>query len=215
MRVRWVGITAALVLAVALGAAVGYRVGVERRPEPASFGAAPVPARSPSYPVIPVVVAPDNPASPLEPGLATKPARLGSKPFQVAVPAPKGWVRSDSNVSEWLWYPSWALGKDAYFVRVRLVGNDYQTIDSAMRTRLGRLDEATSVSDLQIESRDHDRFVANYVNDEHRRVAYEGFLSRTDNDMADVYIAVIGREVDRAGLADLFNRLMTETAPVD
>ena len=210
MKLRWVGVAVAIAL---VGALLGYGLGVQRRTTPRSFAAAPVPAASPSYPVMPVAVLPDNPAPALQAGIATQQVKLGVKPFQVTAPVPTGWVEYHSNASEWKWYPSWALSDNVYFVRVRMVGNDYQSIESALRTRLARLEEATAVADLDIEERGSDRFVASYVSDEHRRVAYEGFLSRNGSDTADIYIAVVGREPDRAGLADLFGRLMAETSP--
>jgi hypothetical protein len=206
MRVRWIGLALALAL---VAAAAGYRLGTERPVAPASVAAHPVPASSPSYPVIPAVVLPDNSAPALEPGVRTRRQTLGSKPFQVEVPVPRGWVRSDSNVGEWKWYPSWQLSENVYFVRIRQIGNSYRPIDTAVGARISDLDSAVDVTDLRVR-RQADRFTASYVSDKHRRYSYEGYLSRTASGFADVYIAVVGRKVDRAGLEDLFDRLMSE-----
>jgi len=206
MRVRWVGV--ALALALVAGAA-GYRLGTERPAAPAAFAAEPVPASSPSYPVIPAVVVADNPAAALDPNLRVRRQTVGSPPFQVKLPIPRGWVRSDSNVGEWKWYPSWQLTENAYFIRVRQVGNNYRTIDSAVRNRISDLDSAADVANLEVE-RESDRFAASYVSDRHRRFSYEGYLSDPGSDFADVYIAVIGRDADRPGLEALFDRLMSE-----
>jgi hypothetical protein len=206
MRVRWLGLTLALAL---VAGAVGYRLGTERSATPTTFAADPVPASSPSYPVIPAVVLADNPAPALDQDVRVRRRTVGAPPFQVTLPIPRGWVRSDSNVGEWKWYPSWQLTDNVYFIRVRQVGNNYRAVDSAVRNRIADLDSAADVTDLEVE-REPDRFAATYVSDRHRRFSYEGYLSRSGSGVADVYIAVIGREADRAGLEAVFDRLMSE-----
>jgi hypothetical protein len=206
MRVRWIGLALALAL---VAGAVGYWLGTDHPVVPTTFAADPVPASSPSYPVIPAVVVADDPAPALQPDLRVRRQTVGSPPFQVRVPIPRGWVRSEANASEWKWYPSWQLTKNVYFVKVLQIGNGYRTIDSAVRIRIADLDSAASVTDLEVE-REPDRFTASYVSDQHRRLSYEGYLSRPGSDAADVYIAVIGREADRPGLEALFDRLMSE-----
>jgi len=206
MRVRWVGLAVALAL---VAGAIGYRLGTEGPDAPTTFAADPVPASSPSYPVIPAVVVADNPAPALVPDVRVRPRTIGSPPFQVRLPIPRGWVRSEPNVGEWRWYPSWRLSKNVYFIKVLRVGNGYRTIDAAVRNRVSDLDSAASVTDLTVE-REPDRLAASYVTDRHRRYSYEGFLSRPGSGFADVYIEVVGRGADRAGLEALFDRLMSE-----
>jgi hypothetical protein len=206
MRVRWIGLALALAL---VAGAVGYWLGTERPEAAATFAADPVPASSPSYPVIPAVVVVDNPAPALQPDVRIRRRTVGSPPFQVEVPIPRAWVRSDANVGEWKWYPSWQLTENVYFIKVLQVGNSYRTIDSAVRNRIADLDGAAGVTNLEVE-REPDRFAASYVADEHRRFSYEGYLSRSGSGVADVYIAAIGREADRPGLEALFDRLMSE-----
>jgi hypothetical protein len=207
MRVRWIGLALALAL---VAAAVGYWLGTERPADPTTFSADPVPAASPSYPVIPAVVVADSPAPALRPDVRVRRQTVGAPSFQVKVPIPRGWVRSEANASEWKWYPSWQLTRNVYFVKVLQIGNGYRTIDSAVRNRIADLDSAADVTDLEVE-REPDRFAASYVADQHRRFSYEGFLSRPGSDFADVYIGVIGREADRPGLEALFDRMMSET----
>lgn len=206
MTVRWIWLALALAL---VAGAVGYRLGTGHPVTPTTFAADPVPASSPSYPVIPAVVVADDPAPALDPDVRVRRQTVGSPPFQVRLPIPRGWVRSEPNVGEWKWYPSWQLTANAYFVKVLQIGNGYRTIDSAVRIRIADLDSAASVTDLEVE-REPDRFTASYVSDQHRRFSYEGYLSRPGSDAADVYIAVIGREADRPGLEALFDRLMSE-----
>lgn len=206
---RW--IVGVLVL-VLVGGLVGYWYGDRRRSAPLTFSAAPVPASSPSYPVTPPTVVPDSTYPGLAPGVATQEQRLrAGKNLTVTLPIPQGWVRNDSIPGEWKWYPSWSLTSNIYFIRVRTVANAYQPVDVALRSRIDALRGASAVYDLHLESQQDDRFVANYVNEDHRRVSYEGFLDRDDSGTAYLYVAVIGREADRAGLADLFDRLMSGT----
>jgi hypothetical protein len=205
MRVRWIGLALTLVLAVAAGWG-GHRLGTERRPTPTTFAGEPVPAVSPRYPVTPAEVVPDDPYPALEPGTGLRPLRLGTAPFQVRVPVPRGWVRSDSTAGEWRWYPAADKTVNIYFLRVRQVGANYDTVPAALDDRIAALRNADEVDDLVIEQRQEDRFVCHYVAGAHTRVSYEGYLPR--GDVAYLYVAVIGRMADRDGLRDLFDRVM-------
>lgn len=211
MKARGSGVALALaVLGVLLGGAGGYWWGERPRPVSSAYDAAPIPAASPSYPVVPPVVSPDPTDPPLAPGVPLQEQRIrAARGFPVTLPVPRGWVRSDANPGEWLFYPSWGQTEYRYFIRVRTVANTYQAVDRAVAARIDALRGADAVDDFRLESEQTDRFVASYVNDAHRRVAYEGFLDRNDSGVAYLYIAVIGREADRAGLADLFDRMMS------
>lgn len=210
MKARGSGVALALaVLGVLLGGVGGYWWGERPRPVSAASTASPMPAASPSYPVVPPTVVADPRDPPLEPGLPLKDVRLrAARGFPVTVPVPEGWVRSDANPGEWLWYPSWTQTEYRYFIRVRTVANTYQPVERAVSSRIDALRGAEAVDDFQLESEEADRFVASYVSEEHRRVTYEGYLDRNGSGVAFLYIAVIGRESDRAGLADLFGRMM-------
>lgn len=212
MRVRGSGAAVALVLVVALaGLGLGYALGVERQHDPDVFAATPVPAASPSYPVTPAEVEPDDPRPGLRPDLRTRVATVGSAPFEVRIPVPRGWIRSDSTAGEWRWYPYPPTDDNLnlYFVRVSQVGQNHRPVPAAVEERVGALRGADGVDDFRLESQANDRFVASYVTGRHRRVSYEGFLPR--DGAAYLRIAVIGREADRDGLADLFDRLMSQT----
>lgn len=205
---RWIGLSCALVAMLTLAAGlVGHREGEADRPTPTFFTAEPVPAAHPSYPVTPARVVEDDDYPPLEPGLPLRPVTLGSAPFQARVSVPRGWFRSDATFGEARWYPASDQTENIYFVRVRQVGVLYQTVPVALAGRIEALQKAAEVHDLVIEQRRTDRFVASYVAFDHRRVTFEGYLPR--GDYASLWIAVIGRESDRAGLADLFGRMMS------
>lgn len=195
----------ALVLA---GGVAGYAVGRDSRHGPTAFDAGPVAASSPSYPVIPAVVVADPDFVTLEPGLQLRDATVGTPPFDLTVPVPKGWSRTNPISGEWRWYPPPAFVPNTYFLRVRLIGNSYHSIVSELDQRISDLQGAESVTDFRLESRDAGSFVATYVADQHRRVAIERFIGTPGSDQAYAWIAMIGRERDRAGLEDLFPRVL-------
>ncbi len=208
MRVRWIGLMLAL---VALGVAAGYGIGALRQPGPTTFARArPVPASDPSIPVIPPQVLPDpTTPPPLATGLRLVSRTVGDPPFELVVPVPRGWVQTNPTSGEFRWYPPPGPQQtlNTYFLRVRLIGNSYRTVTAARDGRIGDLQNAADVDDFHLESESTGGFVASYVADEHRRVAMEEFLAPSGQPFADAWIALIGRESDRSGLADLLPRI--------
>ena len=73
--------------------------------------------------------------------------------------------------------------------------------------RINALDGAEGVKDFVLETKSADGFIANYVSEGHRRVAMEMYVARPDSDVAFAWIALVGREVDRAGMTDLLGRI--------
>ncbi|WP_435746528.1 hypothetical protein [Nocardioides sp. SYSU DS0663] len=199
---------AGAVLGLVLGAAGGVLAAGLARPEPTAAGTAvPVAAVSPSYPVDPepeVVPDPDTPA--LAPGVPTRPAEIEVHPYRLRLPVPVGWLRSDSSLGEWKWLPPDQPGDNSFFLRVRLIGG-VQTRAAVLQQRLDALGGASEVEDLVVESRDEKGFTATYVLSGYRRVAMERFLS-VDGSTAYAAIALIGRERDRRGMADLVERIV-------
>ena len=204
MRVRWIGAGLALAL---VGAAAGYGVGVLRHEGPVTFAqAAPVPAASPSYPVVPATVLPDPDLPALQPGLPLHLVTVGTPPFNFRLPIPQGWIRTNPAAGEWHWHAPPDFVPNTYFVRVKLVGNLFQPISTALNARITALENAAEVHDLQFESRTSDGFVATYVSGGHRHVAMERFVA-DDSGTTFASIGIIGREQDRQGLADLYDRI--------
>ncbi len=204
MRVRWIGLTLALVL---LGLAAGYGLGRTSVDDPTQVAMAhPMLAVDPSWPAEPATVVPDPTYPALAPGLRTHLETVGIPPFTLTVPVPVGWKRSNPVAGEWRWYPTADFENNTYFLRVRLVANRYQPVPDALAERLTALDGAEGVVELDIESKTTDAFTATYVAEEHRRLTMERFLpGPTGNALA--WVALIGREVDRAGMDDLFPRI--------
>lgn len=204
MRVRWIGLALALVL---LGLAAGYGLASRSDGGPTEVGAArPMAAVEPSWPAEPAEVEPDPDFPALAPGLRTHRETVGVPPFSLSLPIPQGWVRTNPTSNEWRWYPNDDFVDYTYFLRVRQVGNRYQPIPAALAERISALRDAEGVSDFDVESTGKDSFTATYVDEKHRRLTMERFFPGSDGNAAS-YVALIGRESDRAGMADLFARI--------
>lgn len=195
----------------AIGAVLGYAL-AEEAPRTVAIDAAPVAAAEPSYPQDREVVVVDDPDYPsLEPGLPLARQVVGTSPFALSLPVPRGWVRSESTAGETRFYPG-ADGDDienTYFIRVRLVANQYLSTTAQLDTRIGALSSASGIEDFTLESRSYDALVASYVAGGYRRLSMEQYVAPDGSDTAFAYVAVIGREADRDGLADLLDRLVS------
>ncbi|MFC5492084.1 hypothetical protein [Nocardioides caricicola] len=204
MRVRWIGLALALVL---LGLAAGYAAGSEADDGPRHLDEAhPIEAVEPSWPGAPTKVVPDSAYPALAAGVRTRPETVGSPPFPLSLPVPRGWVRTNPTSGEWRWYPDDDYEQNTYFLRVRQIGNLYSPVPKALADRITALDDAESVKDFDVESQTADSFTATYVSDEHRRLAMERFLPGPDGN-AIASVALIGRIADRDGMVDLFPRI--------
>jgi hypothetical protein len=195
-----------LVLLAALGVGAGYGLGAMLADDdPERFDdAAPVAATSPSVPSNPEVEVLDDPdTAALERGLPTHLEKIGFKPSVVRVPVPDDWILNNTTAGEWKWRDPVQPDDNTFFLRIRQVSNTFQEVSAALEERIGDLSGAESVSSFELESQSSDTFVASYVSLGYRRVAMESFVSTDGNDQADLWIAVIGRERDRAGLSDL------------
>lgn len=191
---------------VAAAAAAGYGVAALREESPITFAAEPVPAASPSYPAIPVLVLPDPDRPALQTGVPLQEVAVGTAPYDFRLPIPIGWMRTNPASAEWHWSPPPGFQKNTYFIRVKLLGNQFLPVGAAADARLSALENADDVKDLHVETRDADTLVTNYVADQHRRISMESFVADSSGN-AYASIAVIGREADRDGLADLFARI--------
>ncbi|WP_182524945.1 hypothetical protein [Nocardioides dongkuii] len=200
------GLVAALALAL-VGLAAGYGVGALRGGEPGTIPvAAPLPAASPAYPRDPeVTVRPDPDFPTLERNLPVRPVRLGEPPFDLRLLVPRGWIRSDATMGASQWYPPPGpdLTENTYFLRVRFVASLFTGVEEARDARIEALGSASGISELDVESRSADTFVATYVSEGYRRVTMERFVTDGRSGNAFASIAVIGREEDRDGLTSL------------
>ena len=120
------------------------------------------------------------------------------------MPVPVGWARVDTDLVESKWAPPGA-DLNTYLLRVKIVSGLRLTIEQALEERRSALEAV--VTEFHVDDQTADTFVATYVNDAHRRLAMERFLSLDGSSTAFVTIVVIGRVEDRDGLIDLLDRV--------
>ncbi|MFT3873851.1 MAG: hypothetical protein QM714_14615 [Nocardioides sp.] len=211
----WRGLGAVVALAV-VGVAGGFGVAIATGdPKPGDVPG-PIAARSPAYPqAIPITVLTDPAYPALSTGLPLATTRLGERPFEVRVRVPKQWRRSHENlVNEWSWAPEGAP-LNTYVLRIRTVGDLYVDVEDAMAERMTKLSKAEAVKRFMVENQTPDSFSATYllVNPDddpyagYQRLTMERFLTLPDETGAQVEVSVTGRLSDRAGLADLLERV--------
>lgn len=204
---RWIGVGLALVVVGGVG---GYAAGRAALPEPAtSAGARPLPAVSPSYPVNEYHVVPDPGVAPLPADLRLRPQRFAAAGSRLTAAVPRGWLRVP------LQGPDWNFSREdnprfTYKLRVGIEAGNRVSVAVARESRISALEDAETNGDLEhvvVEQRTDDGFVATYIEAGHLRVAMERWLPRRGTTEAYATIAATGREVDRAGLADLVERV--------
>jgi hypothetical protein len=204
--VRALGIS--LVLAIA-GAAGGYAVGATQTDDPVSISMAlPVVAEDPSYPVVEYDVEPDPGIAALAPGLRLRQVVLRGNGRRLQVSVPRGWSRGGIVPNATFSVPS--NPSNTYQLRIGIFdGLSSPRVESL--DRVNALRDAEANDDMQnvvVESDDGDEFVATYLQDGYRRVTMERFLT-LGGTTAVATVAVVGRERDREGMADLLERVST------
>lgn len=212
MRVRWIGLALALVL---VGAAAGYALGRATLEDPIALsGAEPVPAVSPSYPVNEYVVLPDPGIAPLATGLPLHTAKFRAGGMPMTASVPDGWRRALLEGGTAWNFAVPENPRNTYLLRIGLV-TDRISLKVALQSRITALEDAESNGDLEhlvIESRTDDGFTATYLDDGHLRVTTERWLPRIGTSQAYAAVAMTGRETDRAGMADLLERVVASAA---
>jgi hypothetical protein len=195
---------------LAIGAAVGFGVSLVIAEHPPSSGAAtPVVAQSPSLPVDPVPeLLPDPTTAPLEPGLELVRQQVGSGDFRMSLPVPKGWDYFVNSLNEWQWRPP-DQPTFGYVLRVEQVLSNRRSIDWTLDRRIDELNE--DEGNVEILGQTADSLHFTYVTSNHLRHGYLTWLDLTGSDNAQVEIAVTGRAVDDAGMADLIARISAGT----
>lgn len=197
---------AVLGLLLAIGAAVGFGVSLVIAEHPASSGAAtPVVAQSPSLPVDPVPdLLRDPTTAPLEPDLELVRQQVGSGDFRMTLPVPKGWDFFVNSLNEWQWRPP-DQPPFGYVLRVEQVLSNRRSIDWTLDRRIDELEEDEDNVEILDQTRDSLHFT--FVTSNHLRHGYLTWLDLTGSDNAQVEVAVTGRDVDDAGMADLIAKV--------
>ncbi|MDZ5661125.1 hypothetical protein HN031_06030 [Nocardioides sp. zg-1308] len=203
---NWRG-PAVLVALLAIGAGSGFAASAQTRDATLGEGVpSPVPASRPDMPVEaprPYETDPDDPA--LLPGIAMKPATLGSGKFEITFPAPVGWTTNANASNEWKWKKP-GTSNNTYVMRIEQINSQDITIEDAIDIRIERLRDEQE--DVVIIERGADTLEYTYRSNEGN--ARHSFMRWLDLDMsgqADVEIVVHGREVDVEGAEDLIRRV--------
>lgn len=197
-------------LLVAVSVTAGFGVSMAVAEHPAGGGpATPVVAQSPSLPVDPVPELLPDPATPaLEPGIDLVRQQVGSGDFQMTLPVPRGWTFSPNSLNEWQWRPP-GQPDFGHVLRIEQVLSNRRSIDWTLDRRIDELDE--DEDNLEILDQTDNSLHFTYVTANHLRHGYLTWLDLTGSDNAQVEIAVTGREVDDAGMADLIDRIAAGT----
>lgn len=194
----------AALLAVGVGSGFAVSMTIAEHP-PGAGPAAPVAAQSPSLPVDPVPeLFPDSTAPALAPGLELVRQLVGTGDFRMTLPVPKGWRFSVNSLNEWQWRPP-DQPDFGYVLRVEQVLSNRRSIDWTLDRRIDELDE--DEENLEVLDQSVDTLHFTYVTSNHLRHGYLRWLDLTGSDNAQVEIAVTGRAVDDAGMADLVDRI--------
>ena len=205
MRMRGIGV--ALVLAL-MGLVGGYAAAGLLREEPVTVtDATPVPASDPSIPVDPEpTFAPDIAYPPLEPSLRYRRHTIGRPPFTWAYRAPRGWKPTVESLEEIRWRPANEPLIGGYSLRVKLSNEHKSKVDMVAQ----KLDAvASTYDDVVVLGRTEDELAFSYRDPSNDRQRFNTFrwFSIAGATEATFEMSVVGREVDRAGLADLLDQV--------
>ena len=193
-----------LLLALGVGGGFGASLAVGEHPQ-GGGSPAPVAAHSPSLPIDPVPELLPDPTTPaLAPDLDLVDQQVGSGDFRMTLPVPKGWDFSVNSLNEWQWRPP-DQPDFGHVLRVEQVLSNRRSIDWTLDRRIDELDE--DEDNLEILDQTDDSLHFSYVTSNHLRHGYLTWLDLTGSDNAQVEIAVTGRSVDDAGMADLIARI--------
>jgi hypothetical protein len=212
---RWRGLGVALVL-LCVGVAGGYAVAARDQRDPTTSPTlAPVPAVSPS---VPVVTEPTYEPDPADPPLTSSelilepiPLRISPKGAGVKVSVPLGWRQSRPDDTNFWNFADPAVPSGNYVLRVTIVRGLNVSIAAARAARIAALEDAVAnggLSDFEVTDLTGDTMVAQYVDDGHLRLTTERWVS-FDGVHAYASVAVTGRAVDQAGLGVLLGRTIT------
>jgi hypothetical protein len=219
-RMWWRVLGVAVVLLCA-GVAGGYAVADRTEDEPRSTSTLePVPAVSPSVPVVPE---PSYSADPDDPPLSTaafetETARLRVDPDGpgVKLDVPAGWLSqrvvtaNGETTNQWNFVDP-EHQKSTYLLRVNIVSSLNVSVKAAMEGRIAALEDAQAtggLSDFTVTDKTADTFEATYVAGDRLRFTTERWVS-FNGSTAYASVAVTGREVDQPGMGLLLGRTIS------
>jgi hypothetical protein len=211
----WRALGVAVVL-LCVGVAGGYAVADRDQTGPVrSTTLEPVPAVSPSVPVVPEPSYEPDPDDPplTSTDLTLEPVKLRLDPDSggVKVDVPAGWRSTRPDATNFWNFADPSVGTGTYLLRVTILRGLNVSIAAARAARIAALEDAEAnggISDFQVTDQSGDTMVARYVDGGHLRLTTERFIS-FDGVHAYASVAVTGRAVDQPGLAVLLGRVVT------
>ena len=208
MRARWWLVAAALVVLAVVGAAGGYAAATLREPQPRSFATPrPVPARSPSVPVLPTPsYAPDIDYPPLSPDLEYRVHRIGVPPYRWAYDVPVGWAPQPVAFAETRWRPADEPTSGGYSLRVKII-NQHRTDEQMVAGKLA--DVRDGYADVQVIEQTTDTLSFSYRDPGSDRQRFDTFqwFTPTGGATAEFEMSVVGRQADVVGLEQLLEHV--------
>ena len=201
-----------LTVLTAIGAALGYAVGVHRTETPTTFATPEaVPASLPSFPVNVYDIKPDPDTVPLVGDLPLHEERFRAAGFALRAPVPDGWQRVElSGRNQWNFTLA-ANPTNTYLLRISILAGTRRSTGVEVIARLAALRAAETdgnFENLIVEEESGTGFSATYIDSGgYQRVAIERFESGPDDESAYFSVAVSGREVDREGMVELLDRV--------
>lgn len=196
-----------------IGGVAGYAVRHQSVEEPTPFATpVAVPASRPSFPVNVYDVVPDPDTEPLGTDLLLSEQKFRAGGFRLRAPVPIGWLRVElSGRSQWNFSVP-TNPPNTYLLRIGILAGDRQSTGVETIARLAALRAAETdgnSENLIVEEESDTGFTATYIDSAgYQRVSLERFATVPGNESAYFSVAVSGREVDRAAMIELCERVV-------
>jgi len=201
MGVRWIGLALALLL---LGAVGGYGVGVLRHTDATTLAAArPVPAQSPSIPVLPTPsYDPDIDYPALATGLDYRRHVIGAPGYRWEYDVPRGWTVEPVAFAEVRWRPADEPLVGGYSLRVKII-NQHNTDAEMVAAKKAAVESI--YDDVEVTAESDDTLTFRYREPDTNRLRVNTFKWFTPPGVptAEFEMSVVGRAADVPGLEDL------------
>jgi hypothetical protein len=212
----WWRVLGVAVVLLCAGVAGGYAVADRSQEEPmTSDTLEPVPAVSPSVPVVPEpTYAPDPDDPPLSTSVfetETVKLRVDPEGAGVKLDVPAGWRSHRVETTNQWNFVDPEHEKATYLLRINIVSSLNVSVKAAMDGRIAALEDAQAnggLSDFTVTDQTADTFEATYVDGGRLRFTTERWVS-FNGSTAYASVAVTGREVDQAGMGLLLGRTIS------
>jgi hypothetical protein len=208
VRARWWLVAGGLLVLLVVGAVGGYAAATLRQEQPVTSGTPrPVPARSPSVPVLPTpAYAQDIAYPPLSPDLTYREHRIGVPPYRWAYDVPVGWSPQPVAFAETRWRPADEPTTGGYSLRVKII-NEHRTNEEMVAEKLGAMQ--AGYDDVNVIEQTTDTLSFSYREPGTNRLRFNTFqwFTPVGGATAEFEMSVVGRRVDVPGLEQLLDHV--------